>query len=168
MVGFLTWLLIGILGLSIGAGIVAFILAIVEVPAAAATAGTAGAMAVAGAFPADSAGRGRTRRRGLRRRRWRIRGRRRQADGEHHGLETLVRHAFSTRQRHARAFSRSTLDAIEAAITASEKLHGAEIRFAIEGSLEPHEIWRGKARGRGPSKCSHRWAPGTPRPTTAS
>ena len=54
------------------------------------------------------------------------------------------RHAFSTRRRHAQAFSLSTLDAIEAAITASEKLHSAEIRFAIEGSLEPHEIWHGK------------------------
>jgi uncharacterized membrane protein len=56
----------------------------------------------------------------------------------------FFRHLFSTRRSHLRAFPRPTLDAIEAAIAASEKLHGAEIRFAIEGSLEPHEIWRGK------------------------
>jgi uncharacterized membrane protein len=54
------------------------------------------------------------------------------------------RHLFATRRELRRAFPLSTLDAIEAAITASEKLHGAEIRFAIEGSLEPHEIQRGK------------------------
>ena len=57
----------------------------------------------------------------------------------------LFRHVFSTRRSHLRAFPISTLDAIEAAITASEKLHSAEIRFAIEGSLEPHEIWRAKS-----------------------
>ena len=54
------------------------------------------------------------------------------------------RHLFATRRELLRAFPLSTLDAIEAAITASEKLHSAEIRFAIEGCLEPHEIWRGK------------------------
>jgi uncharacterized membrane protein len=54
------------------------------------------------------------------------------------------RHLFSTRRSHLRAFPVATLDAIEAAITASEKLHSAEIRFAIEGSLEPNEVWRGK------------------------
>lgn len=57
----------------------------------------------------------------------------------------LFRHVFSTRGELRRAFPLSTLDAIEGAITASEKLHGAEIRFAIEGALDPHEIWRGKA-----------------------
>jgi uncharacterized membrane protein len=56
----------------------------------------------------------------------------------------FFRHLFSTKRSHLRAFPLSTLDAIEAAITASEKLHSAEIRFAIEGSLEPHEIRHGK------------------------
>ncbi len=37
--------------------------------------------------------------------------------------------------RWRRAFPRSTLDAIEAAIRASETRHGAEIRFAIENNL---------------------------------
>ena len=54
------------------------------------------------------------------------------------------RHVFATRRKALAAFPRPTLDAIEAAITASEKLHSAEIRFAIEGSLEPHEVWHGK------------------------
>jgi uncharacterized membrane protein len=56
----------------------------------------------------------------------------------------FFRHLFSTRRSHLRAFPVSTLDAIESAITASEKLHGAEIRFAIEGALEPGEVRRGK------------------------
>jgi uncharacterized membrane protein len=57
----------------------------------------------------------------------------------------LFRHLFATRRELRRAFPLSTLDSIEAAIAASEKLHGAEIRFAIEGSLEPHEVRRGKS-----------------------
>lgn len=42
-----------------------------------------------------------------------------------------------------RAFPRSTLDAIEAAIRASEATHGGEIRFAIENSLHGTLIRRG-------------------------
>jgi uncharacterized membrane protein len=55
------------------------------------------------------------------------------------------RHIFATRRELGRAFPLSTLNAIEDAITASERLHSAEIRFAIEGSLEPHEVRRGKS-----------------------
>ena len=42
-----------------------------------------------------------------------------------------------------RAFPQATLDAIEAAIKASETTHGGEIRFAIESSLAPSLVWRG-------------------------
>jgi uncharacterized membrane protein len=55
------------------------------------------------------------------------------------------RHILATRRELRRAFPLSTLNAIEDEIAASERLHGAEIRFAIEGSLEPHEIRRGKS-----------------------
>lgn len=59
------------------------------------------------------------------------------------------RHLLATRGELRRAFPLSTLDAIEAAVRASEKSHGAEIRFAIEGFLEPHDVRHGKtARGR--------------------
>ena len=42
-----------------------------------------------------------------------------------------------------RAFPHATLDAIEAAIHASETRHGGEIRFAIENSLPGILVWRG-------------------------
>jgi uncharacterized membrane protein len=42
-----------------------------------------------------------------------------------------------------RAFPQSALDAIESAIRAGESRHGGEIRFAVENSLAPAELWRG-------------------------
>lgn len=42
-----------------------------------------------------------------------------------------------------RAFPKSTLDAIEAAIRASETRHCGEIRFAIETRLPANRVWRG-------------------------
>ena len=42
-----------------------------------------------------------------------------------------------------RAFPQATLDAIEAAIHASETTHGGEIRFAIENSMPGNLVWRG-------------------------
>jgi len=54
------------------------------------------------------------------------------------------RHAFATRRALRRAFPPSALDEIEAAVTASERIHRGEIRVAIEGELEPGEVWRGK------------------------
>ena len=55
------------------------------------------------------------------------------------------RHLFSTRGELHRAFPPSTLGAIETAITETERMHSGEVRFAIEASLEPGEIWRGRA-----------------------
>ena len=54
------------------------------------------------------------------------------------------RHLFYTNGAMRRAFPAATLDAIEAEITESETLHDAEIRFAVEGALEPAGVWRGK------------------------
>jgi len=54
------------------------------------------------------------------------------------------RHLFSTRGELHRAFPPSTLGAIETAITETERMHSGEVRFAIEASLEPSEIWRGR------------------------
>jgi hypothetical protein len=53
------------------------------------------------------------------------------------------RHLFSTRGDMLRAFPPSTLGVIEAAITDTERMHSGEVRFAIEASLEPHDIWHG-------------------------
>jgi len=55
------------------------------------------------------------------------------------------RHTFATGGAVRRAFPPQTLASIEAGIAASERLHGGEIRVAIEGALEPSEIARGKA-----------------------
>lgn len=55
------------------------------------------------------------------------------------------RHLFATRTALRRAFSLDSLEAIERAVDESERQHSGEIRVAIEGSLEPGEVWRGKA-----------------------
>lgn len=54
------------------------------------------------------------------------------------------RHVSATNRALHRAFSPHALDAIELAVDASERHHRGEIRFAIEGSLEPGEVWHGK------------------------
>lgn len=53
------------------------------------------------------------------------------------------RHAFAGRTVLRRAFPQPTLDAIEQAVDESERLHTGEIRFAIEASLEPGQVWAG-------------------------
>ena len=58
-------------------------------------------------------------------------------------LKRWFRHLFMPPWAWRRAFPQATLDAIEAAIKASETTHGGEIRFAIESSLAPSLVWRG-------------------------
>ena len=50
-----------------------------------------------------------------------------------------------TRWQVARAFPRSTLNAIERAIEASEAAHVGEIRFAVEGSLDGAPLFKGQS-----------------------
>jgi uncharacterized membrane protein len=54
------------------------------------------------------------------------------------------RHLCMTRHAVGSAFPAATLEAIERAVTESELAHAGEIRFAIEGALEPAEVWAGK------------------------
>lgn len=54
------------------------------------------------------------------------------------------RHTFGTRAAVRRAFPPEALARIEAAVGASEHTHSGEIRVAIEGTLEPAEVARGK------------------------
>ncbi len=58
-----------------------------------------------------------------------------------------LRHLFTSPRAWQRAFPQATLDAIESAVRAAETRHHGEIRFAIENSLPPGEVWRG-VRGR--------------------
>ena len=53
------------------------------------------------------------------------------------------RHVCYFRCRLRRAFPVQTLAAIERAVDECERGHSGEIRFAIEASLEPVEVWRG-------------------------
>lgn len=54
------------------------------------------------------------------------------------------KHLFIPPWAWRRAFPQATLDAIEAAIRQSETRHSGEIRFAIEASLAPAWVWRGR------------------------
>jgi uncharacterized membrane protein len=53
------------------------------------------------------------------------------------------RHLFALEHTMHRAFPPAALDAIERAIDESERMHSGEIRFAVEGALEPGRVWRG-------------------------
>jgi uncharacterized membrane protein len=55
----------------------------------------------------------------------------------------VIRHLFAPHWIVRRAFPRRTLNAIEAAISASEKTHGGELRFAVEAGLHPLTLVRG-------------------------
>ena len=54
-----------------------------------------------------------------------------------------LRHLLQVDARVRRAFPRATLARIEAAVRASEARHRAELRFVVEGALEPWAILRG-------------------------
>lgn len=58
-------------------------------------------------------------------------------------VKRLLKHVFMPPWAWRRAFPQATLDAIEAAIRASEATHSGEIRFAIENSLPGILVWRG-------------------------
>lgn len=55
----------------------------------------------------------------------------------------LFKHLFMSPWAWRRAFPQATLDAIEAAVRASETSHHGEIRFVIENTLSPARVWRG-------------------------
>jgi TPM domain len=59
-------------------------------------------------------------------------------------VRRLLRHLTTTRADVRRAFPPRALDAIEAAIKASEARHVGQIRFAIEGGLDGRPLWCGQ------------------------
>ena len=56
----------------------------------------------------------------------------------------VTRHLFALPGSVARAFPASSFSGIERAISACEKAHGGEIRFAVEGALDPLPLLRGQ------------------------
>lgn len=58
-------------------------------------------------------------------------------------LTRFLRHLFALPWAWRRAFPPAVLDAVEAAIRASESTHTGEIAFAIENALAPGQVWRG-------------------------
>lgn len=59
-------------------------------------------------------------------------------------IRRILRHLLTTDGEVARAFPARALDAIEAAIQASEAGHAGEIRFVVEGSLDGLPLLRGQ------------------------
>ena len=58
-------------------------------------------------------------------------------------LVSIARHLFTTGWGLRRAFDAATLEAIEQAITDTERGHGGEIRFAVEASRGAIDLMRG-------------------------
>ena len=65
------------------------------------------------------------------------------------GIRRIGRHLLEHRWRLRRIFSPKVLDAIEAAIKASEATHSGQIRFVVEGALDGAPLFRNQtARAR--------------------
>ncbi len=60
-------------------------------------------------------------------------------------IQRIVRHLLVTDGKVGRAFPRSALNKIEAAIKASEAGHVGEIRFAVEGGLDGTPLFKGQS-----------------------
>jgi len=60
-------------------------------------------------------------------------------------LRRIFRHLLMTRWQVARAFPRSTLNAIERTIKVSEGAHVGEVRFVVEGSLDGAPLFHGQS-----------------------
>lgn len=56
----------------------------------------------------------------------------------------ILRHLLTTDGAVTRAFPPAALNAIEAAIQASEATHAGEIRFVVEAALDGAPLWRGQ------------------------
>ena len=57
-------------------------------------------------------------------------------------IARALRHLASPAWLVRGTFDETALKEIEAAIAATERTHGGEVRFAVEGNLGAHELWR--------------------------
>lgn len=60
-------------------------------------------------------------------------------------LARIVRHLLTGELALRRALPQAAMDAIERAIREGERIHGGEIRFAVEASLGLGALWRGQS-----------------------
>ena len=60
-------------------------------------------------------------------------------------IARITKHLFFSDLQVARAFSRQSLKAIEAAVQASETTHAGEICFAVEGGLDGLPLFKGQS-----------------------
>lgn len=58
-------------------------------------------------------------------------------------LKRILRHVFATRRGAQRRFTDAVLADIERAIADVESRHSGEIRFVVETSLDPADLWGG-------------------------
>ncbi|MCX7138460.1 MAG: TPM domain-containing protein [Proteobacteria bacterium] len=59
-------------------------------------------------------------------------------------IKRLIKHLVAPHWIVSRVFPQTALATIEAAISASEKTHDGELRFAVEAGLHPLPLWRGQ------------------------
>ena len=59
-------------------------------------------------------------------------------------LKRIARHLLVTKWQVSRAFPRSAMRAIEAAIKISERTHAGQVRFAVEGGLDGLALIKGQ------------------------
>lgn len=57
------------------------------------------------------------------------------------GIARIGKHLLANRSRVNRAFSKTSLDAIEQVIKASEATHAGQIRFVVEGALDGRPLF---------------------------
>lgn len=57
----------------------------------------------------------------------------------------IVKHLVVPHRVALRPFPRAVLKKIESAIRESERKHGGELRFAVEGGLHPAALWQGQS-----------------------
>lgn len=60
-------------------------------------------------------------------------------------FKRMIRHLLSTHWQLRRAFPPASLRAIEQAIRHSETCHSGQIRFAVEGALDPAALFHGQS-----------------------
>lgn len=61
------------------------------------------------------------------------------------GMGRALRHLATPAWVVSNAFPQQALEQIEAEIAATERTHGGEIRFAVEGNLTAVDLWRGES-----------------------